>query len=273
MASENAFEHLIDLNNKAIAKKRIDTTDFEIVEFNDISCALMLDNKGNRIGINITKLHSCLNCVKSADDCACKWFNGKMNFFIGLDSQTNSKEDADSYHFTGKGGFTGQYVDFYKDLFIFSLGAMKHKFAAWKWFNGKEDWDIDEGDGYLYLIHLPSKGPNVFKYGKTIYMIARYRVYLRNEPEEFRKLGIIRLCEMKVKNTSDGEDELGKEFAKLKDCRVVEGNEHVFVPGKDYNEAASNAIRVFQTVKEKLKGTCFDNYGVKGSVFQLNKDK
>ena len=276
----NAFEYFENTDNESIDKGYYHyplQSWFEIVEFNDVSCPFMLDKEGNRIAICITQLHAKLNCVKSASGCASSWFDGKMRCFVGLDSEINSKEDAENYRIKNKHKYCGYYVDMSYELFLFTLGAMKHKFAAWNWFNGKSDWDIDDGDGDIYLMHVRSKGSNVFKYGKSIYLIARFRVYLRNEPEEFRKLGIVRYCVMTVKDTSDAEKLLGQEFHKLKGCRVVEGNEYVYVPGESHEEAANNAISVFKSVKDKLGkdvyANTFECFGAKGSVFQLDKDK
>ena len=68
---------------------------------------------------------------------------------------------------------------------------------------------------------------------------------------------------------------LSKEFAKLKGCFVVEGNEYVFVPGKDFNEAASNAIQVFERARDNLGSKVYPNtyerFQGKDSVFQLVK--
>lgn len=276
-SSQNAFEYLTDINNKCISSRRIGVQRYEIVEFNDIPCPFLLSKKKDRVAICITRIHSCLNPVKSADSCAKSWFEGKMNHFIGLDSDFNCEEDAEEYRVRGTNDYSGYYVDFTYELLLFTLGSMAHKLAAWKWFNGLPDWDVEDGDGIIYLIHVRSKGSNVFKYGKTIYLIARLRVYLRNEPEDFRKLGIIKLCIMKVKNTSDAEQKMGQEFAKLKGCEIVDGNEYVKVPGKDFNEAAQKAVKVFETVRDKLGSDVYKNsyekFEGEESVFQLEKDK
>ena len=277
----NAFEYFENTANKAKESWYSDVFKcwFEIIEFNDVPCLFMLDkdDETTRTGLNITQLHAKLNCVKSASGCASNWFSGKMRCFVGLDSLIERKEDAEKFRVERKHGYCGYYIEMSYELFIFTLGAMKHKFAAWNWFNGRPDWDIDDGDGDIYLIHVRSKGLNVFKYGKSIYLIARFRVYLRNEPEEFRKLGIVRYCVMTVKDTSKAEELLGQEFHKLKGCRVVEGNEYVYVPGASHEESAENAINVFKSVKDKLDNNVyantFESYGAKGSVFQLDKDK
>ena len=236
--------------------------------------------------INIIRLHVCLNCVKSSNSCANKWLIVKMKGLIGTVYEDEEHKEAN--HIKNVKDVSGYYVPLSEDPLLWLLGSMKHNIAALRWYRGEPDWDIDNGDGDLYLIQLPSKfGTNIYKYGKTIYLTARMRVYLRNEPEEFRRLGIRILCLVSVNDTSLGEDCLGRVF-KSKGRQTTDGNEFVEVPStwKTSDNSYDNAQVLFyeamelldthSTKKEKKvdwNSLVVYELGAPGSVFQLEKDK
>ena len=233
--------------------------------------------------VGITGIHAALNCgTKCAANCAYKWFkntimkNGKFNTILST---------ADGSFFTDiKTGNkdSGTYMVFDEIDFVVVLSKTKMALAARNWLRGFIDWDEGNGEGWLYLIQLPSKhGTYIFKYGKTIYPIARWRVYLHNEPEEFRKLGILIFCLVFTDNTSAGEDALGKVITPKNGCRIVEGNEHFEVVDPEC-DSYTTAIDIASDLFEKAigysgiedDGQAYDYASSPGAyVFKLDKDK
>ena len=234
--------------------------------------AYLMENKD--CDIWCLEIDSEAKIYKPSDRCADSWWNRTI-------LKSNKFEAVLSYSHCSVYGYAGDYVDV--DQLLFYIGLMK-SVSAYKLFTFDLNWDQGYGGGFMYLIVVPKhNGKCIIKWGKTVNLIYRFRLYLNGVAEDLRKLGIIVLALCSIGNTSVAEDQLSKYFTEDEYCSQVEGNEYYKI---DYHEDEPNymwwnyAQDLFQIAmndtNEKIKGnnsmvTEFYEYGT--NVFRLEKDK
>ena len=258
---ENIINYIKDSNNKFIETY----CGYGKLKIKDLVLYLTEDRK--KLGVR--HLHAAFNPVVNADGCANSWWKTIL--------KSKGFDKVLTYEHCSVYGYTDYYVEI-TDVNLAFLAALTRRASILNFFYFNPDWDLinDDGSAEMYLIVVPKhNGKHIVKWGKTVCLIYRFRLYLNGVDEELRKLGIIILALGSVENSSKAEHSLTSEFTEDEACRKVEGNEYYKIT-EDYPECPwwETAQMLFDGALFALnnKKTRYENYDFGTNVFRLNKD-
>ena len=215
---------------------------FKHIEFNGVTVYLYI--KGNDFMFNITKLFKELNAhTKTASSGASSFVRKNLIEKGWLERYPNKFMDVE-----GKGTqeFKGMYVSI--DMFQEWLVPIA-SLSAYRWFINDDAWYETLGRGYVYIIQTPQHSKSkVFKYGHTVNLMERFKVYLNKRPVKQQRIGIDVIAFCYVENQSQAENAIAEEFDKFKFESTEDGREFRLINNEDYDyeQARGLVADIFQ---------------------------